>query len=67
MLKKYLITLSNPKRYQILESLIHCNGVSIQDKNTFGGEIALLVNVSENNEEEFMQIIKEADRIVRKE
>ena len=67
MLKKYLVVLSNTNKYQILEDISHFNGAKIQDKNTFGCEIALLVHVSENNEVEFMKIIKEADRIVKQE
>jgi hypothetical protein len=66
VLKKYLVVLSRSNKFQILENISQFSGARIQDKNVFGGEIALLVSVSEN-EEEFLRIIKEADRIVKEE
>ncbi len=65
MLNKFLVILSKSNNFQILESISKFSGASIQYKNLFGGEIALLVSVAKKNEEKSLQNIKEADRIVK--
>ena len=63
MLKKYLVVLSNSDKFEILERINRFSGARIEDKNTFGGEMALLVTVFKD-EEEFLRIIKGAGRVV---
>lgn len=63
MLKKYLVVLSNSDKFEILSRITQFSGAKIEEKNIFGGEIALLITIVEN-EEEFLRIVRGAGRIV---
>jgi hypothetical protein len=65
MLKKYLIILSNSDRFETLKKINESSGIRIEEKNTFGGELALLVTVFKD-EEEFLRITKGVGRVVEK-
>lgn len=66
MMNKYLVVLSNSDKFKILQKINRFTGARIEEKNTFGGEIALLITV-DKDEEEFLRIIKGATRVVQKE
>jgi hypothetical protein len=65
MSKKYLVVLSNSDKFEILNRINQFSGAMVEEKNTFGGEIALLITVFKD-EEEFLRIIKGATRVVGK-
>ena len=66
MSKRYLVVLSNPDRFEILKSITQFSGAKVEEKNTFGVEMALLITVCKD-EEGFLRIIKGASRVVEEE
>lgn len=65
MLKKYLVVLSNSDRFEIVKRISQFSGARIEDKNTFGGEIGLLITVYKD-EDEFLKIIEGVPRVIEK-
>ena len=62
-MKRYLVVLSNSDKFDVFKRINQFKGVRVEEKYTFGGEIALLITVLED-EGEFLGIIKGASRII---
>jgi hypothetical protein len=63
ILKRYLVVLSNSDKFDVFKRINHFQGARVEEKYTFGGEMALIITVFED-EGEFLAIIKGASRIV---
>ena len=62
-MKRYLVVLSNSDKFDVFKSINQFKGARVEEKYTFGGEIALLIAVFED-EGEFLGIIKGASRVI---
>ena len=62
-MKRYLVVLSNSEKFDVVKRINLFKGATVEEKYTFGGEIALLITVFAD-EGEFLGIIKGASRII---
>ena len=62
-MKRYFVVLSNSDKFDVFKRINQFKGATVEEKYTFGCEIALLINVVED-EGEFLGIIKGASRII---
>jgi len=62
-LKRYLVVLSNSDKFDVCKRINQFKGARVEEKYTFGGEIALLISVFAD-EGDFLGIIKGASRII---
>jgi hypothetical protein len=60
---RYLVVLSNSEKFDVCKRINQFKGAIVEEKYTFGGEIALLINLFAD-EGEFLGIIQGASRIV---
>jgi hypothetical protein len=62
-LKRYLVVLSNSDKFDVLKRINQFNGIRVEEKYTFGGEVVLVISVFAD-EGEFLEIIKGSSRII---
>jgi hypothetical protein len=62
-LKRYLVVLSNSDKFDVLKRINQFKGATVEEKYTFGGEVALVITVFAG-QGEFLEIIKGSSRII---
>ena len=60
---RYLVVLSNSDRFDVCKRINQFEGARVEEKYMFGGEIALLITVLED-EGDFLGIVRGASRII---
>lgn len=62
-MKRYLVVLSNSDKFDVFKRINQFKGAIVEEKYTFGGEVALIITVFAD-EGEFLEIIKGSSRII---